>query len=265
MWQITPPQRGGVPLTAETIIGNSLCGEIVAPCGSDFPNANVSSKSYTQGEQITLQVILNEQHLNVTDPGNFLISYCTASNCGNDSNFQPFPSGKFADKTGTVPSILSFSVTLPSTYTGKMVVQVIYNVSAGMGPNYYICSDVTINTPSPAQSSDFFQKSLVLGYNGEVVIIAIAIAVVVIILIVVGIILIVKKARSGEKNDYGASISVNKEEGKDKAIPMMSMNQIQGQLMRTVGEPEEQGGYNQNQGYNQNRGYNQGGYNDGNN
>jgi len=264
-----PPQRGGVPVDALQNV-SVLCAEVVAPCGSNMSTPGASVQTYVVGNEISINVIKNEQHYNSESPGNFTVSYCT-TNCADQANFHSFPNGVFTDHNTTTPGSLVFNVTLPTSVAiGSLVLQVTYEVSFDTAPwpIFYICADVTIeNAAAGASNSDFWHKKLVANYNGEVVIIAIAIIVVVLVVVIILIIVIVKKVKSRDSGSQESNINTHKEE--NKAIPMMSMNQIQNNLMRTVNDPEQpdQGGYNQGGGgYNQGGGgYNQGGggYNQG--
>jgi len=242
-----PPQRGGVPIDALTTEGVTLCGNTLGPCGTRYPNVSTSQKSYTAGSQISVQIILNLQHRTPTNPGNISMSYCTNRVCQSETDFTSIAGATIPDPANvSIPASLSIPTTLPSTLaSGITVLRAVYYTNEET--IYYMCSDVTIQGSNSTNSTSFLNMKL----GGVIEVLYVIIAgggLVVVIVIVVVVVCIVKKRRSSNDDYYGSEVPTRRDES--KPIPMMALNDIQSNLMKTA--QDDDGGRDQ--------GYNNGGY-----
>jgi len=246
-----PPQRGGVPLDDLTTQGLTLCRNTLGPCGTLFPNISTSEKTYVAGSNVTVEIILNLQHRLATDPGNISMSYCTNGVCQSNSDFTNIAGASIPDPANvTIPDSLTIPTQLPSNLpAGILVLRATYITNEET--IYYMCSDVTIQSNSTNSTSFLNMK---LGGVIEVLYVIIGgggLLIVIVIIIVV--VICVKKRRASNDDDYyGSSVATRKDEP-SKAIPMMSMNDIQNNLMRTAQDDDQ--GYDTGNGNGNGNGY----------
>jgi len=259
-----PPQRGGVPINALSTVGLTLCGNTVGPCGVQFTNASATQKNYTAGTTINVQVILNLQHRTATNPGNISISYCSGT-CQVETDFTSIPGASIPDPGNvSIPSTLTIPTTLPTSLpNGPIVFRAVYQTNEQI--TYYICSDVSIS--GGTNGTSFLNTKL--GGKVPVLYVIIAGGALVLIVIIIIIIVVIKKKRGGGGGggDYRGGGDNDRREPQNP-IPMMSMNDIQSNLMKTADDQSDGGGNNGGYGGGNNGGYgggNNGGYGGGNN
>jgi len=253
-----PPQRGGVPINALSTVGLTLCGNTVGPCGVQFTNASATQKNYTAGTTINVQVILNLQHRTATNPGNISISYFSGT-CQVETDFTSIPGASIPDPGNvSIPSTLTIPTTLPTSLpNGPIVFRAVYQTNEQI--TYYICSDVSIS--GGTNGTSFLNTKL--GGKVPVLYVIIAGGALVLIVIIIIIIVVIKKKRGGGGGggDYRGD---NDRREPQNPIPMMSMNDIQSNLMKTADDQADNngGGYGGNNGGN-NYGGGNGGYSSG--
>jgi len=247
-----PPQRGGVPIDALTTQGLTLCGNTLGPCGTIYPNISTSQKTYTAGSNVNVQVIINLQHRTPSAPGNISMSYCTNKVCMQDTDFINIPGASIPDPGNiTIPASVNITTTLPSNLSaGIVVLRGTYVTNQAI--TYYICSDVTIQSSNSTNNTSFLY--MMLGGKIEVLYVIIGGGgLLLLIVIIIVAVVCVKKRRAASDDYYGNAMDTRRDESA-QPIPMMSMTDIQSNLMKTA-EEDDGAGYGNN---------NRGGYNNGN-
>jgi len=274
-----PPQRGGFSNTALTTTGDSSCGEQTSPCGSKVPDSiadfNFTGGGLFKVSVVLNQQHLNNTlpgsielsycYSDCTDELSFLpIPSCSFE----DSAVLATPVLIIFNLTLPNPPALS-PITLRVTYTtdteaGTYVMcsdgYIVNSINAAADGN---CTSLptTVNattaiptvgasttgtvsstgTSTQAQNDDSKSSGILLGYGLPIVAgVGAAIVVIIILIIIIIIVVVVKKKKSSSSSGYAGSFSSSTDAPSNGApIPIVSMHQIQTQLMSSVQDDDQ--------------------------